>query len=367
MKKSIIVPALALSLLALAAFSPSLATAQEPTPTATITSPPPLQISTPVSGEFDEGNDCPEDGNITGFGTVTPSAFWEYSCSHCLVTPESTSTPAPVPTWDGTGTPPPTTTPTIDVTPTSQPQAGGYITEYTMVGYVQPNSWCLTNTLNSTVCTLSPDGSVLSCSVDMQAYDSASSDTLGRSCEAGIQVSFLRSQDELYVYWEDDITFTPTQSQNVMYANYQNYDLSSGELLITQGGIATIRAYSSGLYTGFLRVVGTLTISTSPIGIPPTPTPNPDAEFCSSVAPLNDEEYFGFTGVEFGQMACVDFLDPPINKEILGVEINIPHFIHLCFQDVSIGVITLFGMSFSLDTIVAVGVAIWALRNLFIS
>jgi len=74
---------------------------------------------------------------------------------------------------------------------------------------------------------------------------------------------------------------------------------------------------------------------------------------------------FYFTGVTYGSDYCVDV--GGWSYSILGVGIDIPMIAHICFQDVAIGEIAIFGLAVSLDDIVVLFVAAWALRNLFTS
>jgi len=61
---------------------------------------------TAVIYSFPTNYACPT-GLPSGYGTVTPDAFWEFSCSHCVLPALSTSTPFTTPTVDPLVTPSP--------------------------------------------------------------------------------------------------------------------------------------------------------------------------------------------------------------------------------------------------------------------
>ena len=99
----------------------------------------------------------------------------------------------------------------------------------------------------------------------------------------------------------------------------------------------------------------------------PTVTPGPgDSGFCGSVEPVTpDNEIFGLTGLELGNIVCVDLL--PIDIKILTLEISVPRFAHICFQDVSFGYAYVFGMKINLTAPLYLLAIAWSIRNLFIS
>jgi len=132
---------------------------------------------------------------------------------------------------------------------------------------------------------------------------------------------------------------------------------------------STLTVYFSGTAGAAVNMSGDIVVTTNPVNpfAPPVPTatPYPDV-FCGSIEPeVDDTKIFGFEGLEFGAISCVDLL--PYEISILGVDLSIPHFAHICFQDVSLGSAYIFGFEIDMDApLYALGVA-WALRNLFIS
>lgn len=84
--------------------------------TATPTAEPIFKTATPHPTGF---YDCPDEGLMVGYGTVTPAVSWLNSCSFCLSTQVAGDyTATPMPTLEGTpGTPAPTYTPTATATP----------------------------------------------------------------------------------------------------------------------------------------------------------------------------------------------------------------------------------------------------------
>jgi hypothetical protein len=74
----------------------------------TITPEPIFKTPTPKPTDF---YDCPQPGEMEGFGEETPSVSWMMNCGLCLSTQMATVIPSPMPTLEGTpGTPGPTPT-----------------------------------------------------------------------------------------------------------------------------------------------------------------------------------------------------------------------------------------------------------------
>lgn len=95
--------------------------AQSETPEPTPTFEPIYKTQTPFPTDY---YDCPEYGEMGGYGEVTPDASWMLRCGLCLSTQQyAENTSTPIPTLEGTpGTPAVTLTPTPMATPTATPQ-----------------------------------------------------------------------------------------------------------------------------------------------------------------------------------------------------------------------------------------------------
>ena len=341
------------------------------TPTPTITTKPLIILSTPTP--FDLSSDCPEDGIVDGWGTVTPSALWSAYCSQCIVTPYWTSTAKPAPTWDGTGTPPPTETPTLSpsatFTPSPTSDGGDYYLVSCSVSISQVGNGCGVAVDNS-ICELQNNDKTCHCLVDA----STSSDGEGgtHSCRFGVNVDTERSDwynAASHIWWTSNVSSfnSWTDYKSIWTRADGTYYVDTGEVDARQTMGYRYQIYNDADTGGQMSVSGDAYISTDgSIVSTPTPSPTPDGNFCDTVQDENDTDpVFGYTGIEYGAMYCADLL--PFDISILGVDMSIPHFAHICLQDVSIGTGTMFGMSIDLDVALFVAGVAWAIRNLFIS
>jgi len=354
--RKVVVASVILALFALLPITPIIATAQEPTGTATITSEPILKMTTPTPQTFDEDTSCSEDGTISGWETVTPSSYWLYQCSQCLVTLEGTSTAVPptaIPTWDGTGTPLPTLEPTATPTPTETPFVPYVIhcgsTDCIQVDDYTAKRYC--------------DGSVMSWSCSLRvtsgwAHVSGSVEGVWTwdsytNRDVGAKAEFYRKYIGTTTYTFPG-AFAKTGTIEIPYTTVPLSTNTTEESVSTR--ITGLGTGDDAWFEGWLYAYGY-----------PAPTPPPATDmYCASVdGEQDDGEIFGFTGIELGSTYCVDLL--PWEISILGVDISIPLFAHICFQNISLGSIYVFGLKLGLDGFVyALGVA-WALRNMFIS
>lgn len=318
-----------------------------PSPSPTITTQPLIVFETPTPFEY--SSDCPEDEIVEGWGTVTPSALWMSLCAHCILTPYHTYTPAP--TDESFPTPPdgtvyPTQTP--EPTPTSTPDpspidnfsfnSGSHGAPYVTVS---SDTWTCSKT----------DDYTLSCAGTILGYDSNQYVSGDIFVEAFIETS---GNEYDPVYWEWEL---------FEGGSVNPLGMSDQSVLSTTGNF-TARGTSpptGASYVGNVSFSATLIISLQPI---PDEPPPPEL-YCDEVQGETGEDVFGYTGITYGQIFCVDLL--PFEAEFLGLTISIPHFAHICIQDVGIGTATILGMPINLNVALFVLGLGWAIRNLFIS
>lgn len=341
------------------------------TPSPTITTKPLIVFETPTPMEL--SRECPEDGIIDGWMTVTPSVLWMSYCAHCVVTPLWTSTAKPataIPTFNGTGTPPENTpTPTPTITPT-QEYTGGLTEVIAFVGFGQTNS----------------QGSTWACTI-LSEYQAHCAGTIwltsyrarNSAFEVDIRVDkTVDDRDIMFVGSFDGVGDTQQLSISYSYDEYLAglaslpYDGIEYEYIYSPplevGRVTAWHDYQfyAGEWNEYHAITGEVEVYLYP-HFPPegTPTPSPDSLYCDAVHGESGESPFGYDGITYGAMYCVDLL--PFEISILGVDLSIPHFAHICIQDVSLGKGRMFGMEIDLDVALLVMGVAWAVRNLFIS
>jgi hypothetical protein len=294
--------------------------AQEPTPTFPFGDGTPVptftQITTPISPtDFyptSQSYECPP-GAPDYFMTKTPSSSWMALCGECLpmtefptFIPFDTSTPAPVPTWDGTGTPPssPSPTVTLEATSTSTPfptptfETSPYTLSVLPFGWSPWGSACASGVKNTT-CELLSGGQTVHCVLDHHVQDTSAS--AGCNVNFYVEVSSSNS-DSIYVYW--DVTGTS-------YSEYTTFSLISGsnppayqlenEMYTPANNHKLYYRHEAPVsYIGSIDFTGDLYFSLlSDYGFSPTPTPTPVPvdSYCSSIQDENDlwdNDTFGF-------------------------------------------------------------------------
>lgn len=350
--------------------SPRLFTTSTPSPT--ITTEPLIIFETPTSMPVLSA-ECPEDGVIEGWLTVTPSALWLSYCAHCVVTPLWTSTAQPTPTWDGTGTPDATATPDATETPSPSsptPANDGYYLEYCTSSIDWVGNGCA-SPVDNTVCVLSIDNRQCACEVEAFIDDVGGGGT--SSCRLHVNVRARRSDwysAASSLRWYDNVV--PSHG----FSSFSFWTRTNGEFYTHEGAIDASRVYefhfatySSAEAMGEMSLVGQAVIGLDDIVMStPTPiaTPTQSDLYCDTVhGDVPENSPFWYSGIEFGAMYCIDLL--PYEKSILGVDLVIPHFAHICVQNVSLGQGKIFGMLIDLDVALFVAGVAWAIRNLFIS
>ena len=333
---------------------------------ATITSHAILDFSTPTPINYSADTTCAEDGNIEGWGTVTPSALWRLMCESCVVTPFLTSTAPPAPTWDGTGTPPPTGTATPEATstpaPTLTPQAVN--NEFNRADTKLSVSFDYTYEPFCTDCYYDVDCNLWTlttyrCDIIFSGTSNATDEHYPQAHVVGnLWMGYWRPTD-IYYFRHDDVVsnieITGQVDDGYIGTTEVVMAIPSTNLLASQG-------------QGNFYYRGKLLYSmqnTDPLHIAGTPTPAPLQSMCSSVKGGGDDQIFGFEGIEFGAMRCVDLFEYSVT--ILGIDINLPMFAHLCFQDVSLGNAYIFGFPIDMDAPLYLLGITWFLRNLFVS
>lgn len=339
--------------------------------TPTITAPAPY-VPTIMQQTEPSDYSCPADGVVDGWGTVTPNAFWEYQCLQCVVTPLYTSTAVPT-------TPPPTTTgtpatATATASPTITPTVQSTLTTslISFVSYTPASGF--PNTL-----TCSPYYNGLVCNFSFSTPPNR------RSVYNGVLTVYASAPVTAYVvsdsYASGDFWY-PTHPN----IDNQNMGLSVGSYPAVGTSVMTHHSYtrqflalgnytltfaiSKADYSSTVGWNGTVYIQPQPVLPTQMPTATPTAivdGYCGSVDGQegSPDPAFGWTGIEYGQSACLDLGGFQIS--ILGVDIDIPWLAHLCLQGLYIGEAVIFGVSISLDVILVTIAVAWLLRNMFVS
>jgi len=335
------------------------------TVTASITSAP-AYVPTIIDPTYPSDFACPEDGTVDGYGTTTPSLFWELNCSQCVITALVSSTPY-VPTVTGT---PPTTTNTPPISPTVTATV-----ESTLV----PNN------LTFTSWTAGSGGLVpsYSCYTYHNGFycDFAFPTPTNRRTLYQSVLTFARNGWGGNVY----VVFDAAAGGNFWYEHPRtvafDWNLGDGSYPSVGSGVTEHGSYTLGSSAvidtyqwskaedgQYVTWFGTVYYQPQPIlptPVPVTPTGTPSG-YCESVdGSTGGDSAFTWTGIEYGVAQCLDI--GPYEVDILGIAIDIPWLAHLCLQEISIGVITAFNVVVTLDVIIAILLCAWMIRNMFIS
>jgi len=315
--------------------------------------------------------DCPT-GTPVGWGTVTPDPGWLVMCEQCIPqTALPTSTPRPsTPDPSVTGTPATATpTATLEVTPTPS----GHLTGLSC-GWVEGSG---------STCEASEDGARLYIYVPYQDVYGTTNEmhfiigpelvghqiyityffetTYGNSCGFGLN----------YPWWRTELGRTTAGldtwvSDHANAGDYYFWTQDEVSTVYSPGGAFLKTWMISGWPCSYMSDMGAhAIITTYPTAVTPTPTPAVSSGYCGSVQSTQD--LFGWDGIDFGASACFD-IGPYSGISILGWDFAAtPHLAHLCAQDVSLGTVTIFGVSLSLQVIAYVLGIAWVVRNMFVS
>ena len=151
----------------------------------------------------------------------------------------------------------------------------------------------------------------------------------------------------------------------------------SYELGFISGGNPYVGSFSYNVVIEVYSSLGTPTVvpSVTPVV---TMTPVVGGSYCSSVS--QTEDGFSWDGIEYGDTVCFDLGGPAFEDNGSGWwdwfvhdlwtafgTPNIPWIAHICMQDVSFGVVQIFGVYISLELILYVVGIITLIRNMFVS
>lgn len=342
--------------------------AQALTPTGTLY-PTFLPTRTAVLVDYPQNFACPS-GVPSGYGTVTPNVFWEYSCGSCLNTPLATSTlnvrNTFTPTVTGT---PPTPLPTSTPTGAVAIQCGGLGGNYMTCTQVNPYTVFLHTIGNP--------------------YDSPG---VYHWIETGAGTLYF----DLYLQYSRWVK--PNGGGAPVYINY-GYPTNpvdpmghlDGGTQFGCGGIQICGDFETGHHYHSMVIGGAgavqagawitnypdqlpiymtwqatdMTISSIPLVA--TPSPTPGVSYCDSIEGgegAQGDPSLTWGGVMYGYNACVDIGGWTLS--LFGVDYTFP-LLRFCMQDVSFVNVMLFGVSISIDSILYVLVAAWAVRRMITS
>jgi len=365
--------------------------AQEITPTPSMTGVPGMMVTVRPTGTAISDISCPT-GMPAQWLTKTPSTLWDLYCSSCVVStlqslptanPTITRTPTktvtPSPTSTGTITP---LAPTVTGTPnTSVSQymyivPGGYNHTYTYLG----EEWDFDTVLETGI----PYGArrdykaFLVNNLVTSTYKGVVDTTLhvGLSCGGTMYFYFNnRTLGNIVLLFDDEYK---TDSQiiapmtEVLIKTHVYNSGWTGDIRRYFQVDVLLPNYPDGEHEDFnyrwWYQLGCANSSykvsnnfkTGEFDLASTPTPQPAQSYCSVVEGDDaDEDLFGFEGLEFGNKYCFDLGGWEFNA--LGLEVNIPLWLHLCLQNLSFGVLTIFGVTFSIDTIFYGIAVVWGI------
>lgn len=346
------------------------------TPTITVTAPILGTLVNSTTYPTLSGFACPG-GMPSNWGTTTPGPLWLALCGECLgvgtQTPTGIATNA-TPVYQTatafqstlvastasalalTGTSAAlTATSTVTASPTVASYANfkitGWIISYGSGGYGSATASC--------VPALGTWASLYTCSLDV--YNISGGGAGGWvEWSAGI---VTQSGSSLYIYF-----ISSTNSSSLVHAyqqhggdnrgycdsghiNAQNRVNSYGINMVPSGSEYWANEKCTG--TGHTYYVVQMS-SYSAVMATPTIVPTSVAgSYCSTVSGSGDNG-FSWTGIGYGDIACVD-IGPVDWSTVLpswmptGGLPTVPWIAHICFQNIDIGVITVFAMSFSLS------------------
>jgi hypothetical protein len=356
----------------------NIASAQVPTQTATPR--PPLFPSATPQPTLDYSCNGQQP---TGYGTVTPDAFWSMNCSQCLTPISPTGTPQPESTFTYAMTQTAqvvTPTSTIAPTPTATPTnlepiycgAGFFHCEQITMYHIRitsPNTQWIGYTshgvtydgIGYVVVTVSDNGLGLG----VQTYDfhstppkpvTATDVALGQYF---LYDSYFFIDNDGGKHWQ---IHAGIYEFTINFANTLGFELSN------EGGGTNAVVIANTIIVDIYSYPPNLTI--------PTPTPTASLGYCDAIIPdtTNDdvdicaEGIFCLPDVTIGNTHCpIDFDSINIPLSVFGfTDVNIPS-ISVCFVQLYFGTITAWGVEIDIDWIVYVMAASWILHRLLAS
>lgn len=321
----------------------------------TITPEPIFKTPTPRPTDF---YDCPQPGEMEGFGEETPSVSWMMSCGLCLSTQMATVIPSPMPTLEGTpGTPAPTPTPTA--TEQVGDQDSGWMTiEFPVFG----DGYSGMQTYPDLIVDGSVSGSfaTIAYNVDWQQFFLGSCrDKTGNFliyADAGVPTAGLCS-------WQSTWRGSGPEGAGIMNAWWTEYWKREGALTICYrppngvDDICSVTGVSSISWTGYV-------VSGGSVYSEPEPTPAQDLSHCKSiesdlvtVTGFDAEGIFTIPVPTLGQANCI-VLMPAFTLPVTAINIipgiNIENDIvfpgaTLCVRALNFGTLRILGMAIDLD------------------
>jgi len=385
---SILMLAILLILMFLLKFDRVNAQGETSTPTATMTDVPGVMVtqrmtSTPISNVA-----CPT-GLPTYWLTKTPSSLWRLNCDRCIiptlpamptvtVTNTGTVTPTPSGTWSS-----PTPTNTATNTPTPSPTPAKAVECWYDLGCEQLSDTLIrfhkSGTANGwgTFSTTSQFKRLTN--ANLHIYYVGDLVARNTSSVAGsfqyqpeIRSSVGLRYSTAYFYRLQNVPAGSTNPYDLMFLAYPlNYSgdpagaIYDAKLKMDYGswGNAGMSDYWFWDWDYYV-FVSVDEMTEFPTGDLPTPTPTPAPSYCSSVNGNEDDEaLFDYGGLEFGSKYCMDI--GGYQFSILGLDIDIPLWLHICLQNLSFGVVTFFGAKLSLDVLFIAIAVVWGLRLMF--
>lgn len=339
--------------------------------------------------------------------TKTPSSMWMLNCGNCLrntlpalptAISTATQTPTVTATWNyltPTNTPTITGTPTKTVTPTIDISSGVIVTRHdnsqislTNIGdYGLSTGKVYFNYYSGEKVITKIDGNT---SGGYYVYLNISNSYYHDNWGGCTRITIKNGRNTpITLTWKDNITtgsagfLSGTRSlsylESVAYqagctGAYVSGNLTRQlEIYVPSGYTTTyqdIEIYQDSQVTNSSNknnsVDGTVTVylgSLEMLSATPTPTPT-SLGYCAVIEEDTvDQDYFGYTGLSYGQTDCIDIGNQDVS--ILGIDLDIPWIAHMCATSLSLGDIYIFGMGISLAKIFSIVMIVASLGLLF--
>jgi len=301
--------------------------------------------------------DCPQTGEMEGFGEKTPSVSWMMSCGLCLSTQMATVIPSQIPTLEGTpGTPDVTLTPTIEGQGEWEP--GIYNIVFPGFGNRENES-----ASSMTGYEVVPGNGNLVFYLSGDCFRDWFGDPVAIGCDVVCKGFVHDNQPNKVTRWEG-WTFQATGNwSRVITANNFGSSLHPGELeLMCMLNTGPWVPEYSGFEVSYVEG-NNLYVVDGPI--PDTPTPDPDNSYCGTIDigngggsdPFNAEDVFTIPVPVLGQANCI-VLMPAFTLPVTAINIipgiNIENDISfpgatLCVRALQLGILKILGMAIDLD------------------